>query len=50
MDRTDRLRVMKWGIALQCAGVALALVILGLLVAGRPDPSAQDADSPTAQF
>lgn len=45
MDRTDRLRVMKWGIALQCAGVALALVILGLLVAGRPDPSAQDADT-----
>lgn len=36
---------MKWGIALQCAGVALALVILGLLVAGRPDPSTQDADT-----
>ena len=45
MDRTDRLRVMRLGVALQCAGVALALVILGLLVAGRPDPSTQDADT-----
>ena len=36
MDRAARPLVIQWGIGLQCAGVALALCVLGLLVASRP--------------
>ena len=36
MDRAARPLVIQWGIGLQCAGVGLALCVLGLLVASRP--------------
>ena len=32
MDRTARMRVVRWGIALQSAGVLAALGIFGLLI------------------
>jgi hypothetical protein len=44
MDRAARPLVIQWGIGLQCAGVGLALCVLGLLVASRPQgPSLQGA-------
>ena len=47
MDRAARPLVIQWGIGLQCAGVALALCVLGLLVASRPwGPSLIPTPSP----
>ena len=46
MDRAARPLVIQWGIGLQCAGVGLALCVLGLLVASRPQGTSPQGTSP----